>query len=134
MIMDLFQARMLGRFQLLNKMQQLADADAMELHKNLIKAINQYPKKIIILTHVPPFKEACMHEGKMSDKHWLPFYSSKATGDVLLQIAKKNPYIKFLVLCGHTHSGAYYQLLENLTVQTGKAEYYQPLVGEITID
>lgn len=134
MIMDLFQARMLGRFQLLNKMQQLADADAMELHKNLIKAINQYPKKIIILTHVPPFKEACMHEGKMSDKHWLPFYSSKATGDVLLQIAKKNPYIKFLVLCGHTHSEAHYQLLENLTVQTGKAEYYQPLVGEITID
>lgn len=134
MIADLFQEKVLDRFQLLEKMQNLADADAMELQKNLLQAIHQDPKKIIVLTHVPPFKEACMHEGEVSDKYWLPFFSSKATGDVLLPIAKENPAIKFLVLCGHTHSEALYQPLENLTVQTGKAEYYQPLVEEMILN
>ena len=67
-------------------MQQLADADAMKLQNDLEQAISQNPKKIIVLTHVPPFKEACLHEGKMSDDDWLPYFSSKVMGDVLTAI------------------------------------------------
>ena len=89
------------------------------------------PKKIIVVTHIPPFKEACMHKGKESDDHWLPYFSSKATGDVLTKIAQENPDIEFLVLCGHTHSQANYQPFENLIVKAGKAKYYQPTIQEI---
>ncbi len=68
------------------------------------------------LTHIPPFKEACLYQGKISGDDWLPFFGSKASGDVLLEIAQQNHDIEFLVLCGHTHGKACYSPLNNLTV------------------
>jgi len=131
LIADLFQEKILGKSQLLKKMQQLADADARRLEHDLSQAINQNPKKVIVLTHVPPFKEACMHNGQMSDENWLPYFGSKVMGDVLQKAAEKNPSVEFLVLCGHTHSKAHYKPLDNLTVRAGKAEYYQPEIQEL---
>lgn len=131
MITDLFQEKLLGKHQLLQKMQQLADLDAIALYNDLMQALEHHPHKIIVLTHVPPFKEACLHNGQLSDDNWLPYFSSKAMGDVLMPIAKNNLFINFLVLCGHTHSDACYKPLENLVVKTGKAEYYQPTIQEI---
>lgn len=64
----------------------------------------------------------------MSNKDWLPYFSSKATGNVLMKVAKENSGTEFLVLCGHTHSEASFQPLKNLTIKVGKAEYYQPEV------
>ena len=131
MIGDLFQAKILGKFQLLEKMQELADTDAAQLQINLDQAASKKPKKIIVLTHVPPFKESCMHMGKISDDDWLPYFSCKVIGDVLMEIANKYPSIDFLVLCGHTHSESNYQPLPNLTVKAGMAEYRYPHVQEV---
>src|SRR3990167_5543361 len=129
MIADLFQAKIAGKYSLLEKMQELADRDAEKLKQNLSEAmVKHQPKKIIVLTHIPPFEEACLHKGKVSNKDWLPYFSSKATGDVLMKVAKENSETEFLVLCGHTHSEASFQPLKNLTVKVGKAEYYQPEV------
>jgi hypothetical protein len=40
----------------------------MEFYQKVIAASNAIsdhrPKKVIILIHVPPFKEVCLHEGK----------------------------------------------------------------------
>lgn len=132
MIADLFQKKIISKTALLEKMQELADADAEKLHTDLQQALH-FPgyKKIIVLTHVPPFKEACLHKGKMSDDHWLPYFSSKATGDILMKVAKENPSISFLVLSGHTHSSAEHQPLENLIVKVGSAEYYGPKIEYI---
>ncbi|MEM1244262.1 MAG: metallophosphoesterase [Pseudomonadota bacterium] len=127
LIIDLLHATIQGKPALLSKMQQLANHDAECLAKDLMQAIKQdQPKKIIILTHVPPFKEACLYREKISDDDWLPFYSAKASGDVLEKIAKQQKNIEFLVLCGHTHSYAEYQPLHNLIVKVGHAEYYYP--------
>ena len=131
MIADLFQEKILGKYQLLDKMQQLADNDAMKLKIDLENAVSQNPKKIIILTHVPPFKEACLHSGKISGDDWLPYFSSKVMGDVLANIARQNSAIEFLVLCGHTHSVANFCMYDNLTVEVGKAEYYLPEIQKI---
>lgn len=130
-IADLIQANLLGRQQLLQKMQALADSDAHALKSDLNEAVAQQPQKIIVLTHVPPFREACQHMGQISDDNYLPYFSSKAMGDVLLPVAKDNPSIEFLVLCGHTHSNALYQAYSNLTVKAGTAEYCKPTVQEI---
>lgn len=131
MIADLFHKKMLSRQHLLQKMQALADMDASALKNDLIQAIKQQPQKIIVLTHVPPFKEASTHMGQVSDDNYLPYYSSKAIGDVLMPIAIANPAINFLVLCGHTHSDAKYQPRTNIIVKVGKAEYYKPAIQEI---
>ena len=131
MIADLFQEKLLGRSQLLAKMQQLADYDASQLQEQLIQAAIQRPQRIIVLTHIPPFKEACLHEGKISNDDFLPFFSSKATGDVLAQIAQDNPGIEFLGLCGHTHSRAYWRPYVNLTMRAGAAEYGKPEIQDL---
>ncbi len=132
MIIDLFQSNILGKYQLLEKMQQLADQDAQQLKNRLYNAISDHlPKKVIILIHVPPFKEVCLHEGKISTDDFLPFFSSKITGDVLMQIADENAEVQFLALCGHTHSKAFWQPCENLTVKAGSAEYTRPEIQEV---
>ncbi|HEX4044950.1 MAG TPA: metallophosphoesterase [Gammaproteobacteria bacterium] len=133
MIADLFQVKILGKYQLLEKMQQLADEDARRLQIDLEQAISQNPKKIIVLTHVPPFKEACMHEGEISGDDWLPYFSSKVMGDVLVAIAQENPGIEFLVLCGHTHSKANFCWRDNLIVEAGQAEYCRPEIQKIIL-
>lgn len=131
LITDLFQQRILGRNQLLEKMQSLADADAFALKSDLEKAVFRQPQKIIVITHVPPFKESCLYMGKVSGDDFLPYFGSKATGDVLMEIALDNPSIEFLTLCGHTHSKSFYQPLDNLIVKSGSAEYSHPRVQEV---
>lgn len=71
-------------------------------------------------------EEACMHEGRISDDDWLPYFCSKIMGDVLEGIAKKNSEIEFLVLCGHTHGEAHYQPFDNLIVKAGQVIYGRP--------
>lgn len=132
LIADLFQEKIISKHALLEKMQQLADDDAKKLFTSLKKAVSVgKTKKIIILTHIPPFKEACLHKGKISDDNWLPYFSSKATGDVLINFAPKNPDIECLTYCGHTHSPAHYQPLKNLRINTGGAEYYRPELQQL---
>lgn len=133
MIADLFQEKIISRFQLLEKMQKLADTDALQLKNDLEKAVSQNPKKIIVLTHVPPFKEACLHMRKISNDDWLPYFSSQVVGDVLMKIAQENSSIEFLVLCGHTHSEAKYQPIDNLIVRVGRAEYCHPSMQELML-
>ncbi|WP_115705387.1 metallophosphoesterase family protein [Legionella sainthelensi] len=131
MIADLFQEKMLSRQHLLQKMQELADLDANALENDLLQAVKLQPRKIIVLTHVPPFKEACQHMGQVSDENYLPYFSSKAIGDVLMPFALENPSIDFLVLCGHTYSDSEYQPTDNLIVKAGAAEYCKPTIQEL---
>ena len=132
LIDDLFQKNIIGKYRLLEKMQELADRDAHSLHDDIMEAIKKYrPKKIIVLTHIPPFEEVCFSRGKKTSVHYLPYFASKATGDVLTEIADKHKNISFLVLCGHTHERAQYQALDNLLIKVGKAEYRQPTIEEV---
>ncbi|MDP1615659.1 MAG: hypothetical protein Q8L68_07655, partial [Methylococcales bacterium] len=113
-----------------HEMQRLADADAKALQKSLEKAIQTNTKKVMIATHIPPFTECCWHEDHPSDENWLPYFSSKASGDVISTIAKRHPNIHFVVVCGHTHTAASVTLFENLEVKAGAAQYYSPEIQE----
>lgn len=131
LIAELFQAFLLNKTSLKNEMQRLADTDAKILDQTLIQAINSGNKKIIIATHVPPFPESCLHKGKQSDENWLPYFASKATGDVISNFAQNNSEIDILVLCGHTHSNASFKPSQNLEIKAGSAQYYSPKLQEI---
>ncbi|MDF1796475.1 MAG: metallophosphoesterase [Coxiellaceae bacterium] len=132
LITDLSDSIKLGDHKLLSKMQQLADHDADMLAQQVHQVIeSQQPKRILVLTHVPPFKESSVYRDKMSSIYHLPFYASKATGDILLALAKQYPSVKFDVLCGHTHGNAFYQPVSNLSVNTGHADFYRPTVQRI---
>jgi hypothetical protein len=124
--------KLLSRSHLLTKMQQHADENARQLSHDIEMGIEKHrPKKILVLTHVPPFPELFLYEGKQTDDNYFPYFASKATGEVLLEAEQNHPFIEFVTLCGHTHHYSERQMIENLRVIVGDAEYYQPSVQEI---
>ena len=111
-------------------LEALGDEAAEYLKGVLPPAAKRYPK-VIVTTHVPPFREAAWYQGRPSSNDFLPFFACKAVGDVLLDVARSHPGCQILVLCGHTHDGGELQVLENLRVVTGPAEYGKPEIQRI---
>jgi len=72
---------------------------------------------VIVLTHVLPFKESCWHEGEITADDWLPHFSCKAVGDVLIEFMAGAPDKQLTVLCDHTQSSGSCQVLPNLKVR-----------------
>jgi Icc protein len=111
---------------------KLGDEAAEYFRKLLPQACARF-KNIILLTHVPPFREACWHEGKISDDEHLPHFACKAVGEILTSVITEHPECKLTVLCGHTHSPGVANILPNLCVKTGSAEYGRPRLQELII-
>ena len=88
-------------------------------------------ERVVVLTHVPPFREACWHEGQTSDDNWAPHFTCKAVGEALVEVMSGHPDQTMTVLCGHTHSAGHAQILENLEVFTGDAVYGQPKIQQV---
>lgn len=132
LIAELWQAEQQSYSALKVEMQRLADEDAAALDQVLSATLGcANTKRVIIATHVPPFPDASYYNGKQSDKNWIPFYTCKATGDVIHKYAKEYPEIDFLVLCGHTHEKRQVKILPNLEVRAGGAKYEWPQLQEI---
>lgn len=106
-------------------MQFLADAAADNLRDKLAQVT---AKKLIIVCHVPPFEKAAKHHGHSTDPYFMPFYTCKVVGDVLLKFATEHPDTDIFVACGHTHGYCDVQILPNLRVHAGSAEYGWPTV------
>lgn len=112
------------RLTLLNR---LGDEAAAYFRTELPAALARW-KRIVVLTHVPPFAEAAWHMGRRSDDDWLPHFSCKAVGDALMEAARDHPDREIQVYCGHTHSAGEVSILPNLTVTTGAARYGEPVI------
>jgi len=110
----------------------IADARAAILEKKLQAALAAGNKRIIVLTHVPPWVETCRHLGRPSDQKALPWFSSQVMADTIDQVAKENPDVMFEVLCGHTHDGFKHHRDSNLHVHVSGAAYGAPYVREWT--
>ncbi len=95
------------------------------LRETVGAALKQF-QQVFVLTHVPPFHQACWHENRLSDDNWLPHFSCGAAGEVLLELAAAHPERTLTVLCGHVHSAGECWPLPNLCVKTGAAEYGAP--------
>ncbi len=111
-------------------LEDLGDEAAAYLKSALVPAAGRYPQ-VIVATHVPPFREAAWYRGRPSGDDYLPFFSCKAVGEVLLEAARSSPHCQLLVLCGHTHGGGEVQVRANLRVLTGPAEYGRPKIEQV---
>ena len=114
----------------LTRLKTLGDEAAACIFDRLKQALAQF-KFVILLTHVPPFQEAAWHEGQISSPEFLPHFSCKAMGDILLQRMSGQIQARLLVLCGHTHSPGVAWPLPNVRVLTGAAKYGQPRIQRI---
>lgn len=111
--------------ELAGSLQALGDESAKHFRTVLPQAA-EIGREILVLMHVPPFHEACWHAGKRSDNDWAPHFVCVAAGEALRRFMEQHPTHQMTVLCGHTHSEGVAQILPNLLVRTGGAEYRRP--------
>ena len=112
------------------KLDKLARDVAKKMKASLLRSL-VLCNNVILVTHVPPFKEACKYGGHISGDEYLPHYSNKIIGDMLLDVMKGYPDKQLTVLCGHTHNKTEVLIQRNLLVKVGGAEYGLPQLQEI---
>jgi hypothetical protein len=120
----------LGDRERLARLQTLGDEAGAHFRSVLPDALRRF-RHVVVLTHVPPFRDACWHEGRVSDPDWLPHFTCKAAGDALAEAMRAHPDRRMTVLCGHTHSAGEARILPNLQVLTGAAEYGRPALQRV---
>jgi len=112
---------------LFDKLNELGDEAAAYFDSVLPQALEQ-ASHVIVLMHVPPFRESCWHAGRTSDDNWAPHFVCQAAGEALKQVMQRYPDKRMTVLCGHTHGAGTADILPNLHVITAAAEYGKPVV------
>ncbi|HJZ59569.1 MAG TPA: metallophosphoesterase, partial [Gemmataceae bacterium] len=95
------------------RLHALGDRAAEHLWRVLPPAAGAH-REVICVTHVPPYREACVDEVGRVDEPSLPFYTCKAVGDVLSEVAEQFPDCQLTVLCGHTHNECAFSPRTNL--------------------
>jgi Icc protein len=113
------------------RLESLGDEAAAYLRAVVDEALG-WARHVVVATHVPPWREACWHEGAISADDWLPFFSCKAVGDALVE-AMRGRDARMTVLCGHTHGGGEAEIRPNLRCITGAAEYGAPVVRVVDV-
>jgi predicted phosphohydrolase len=103
----------------LHKLNALGDAAAAYCREWLPKAFEQFPK-VFFLT-----------QGQLTDTNYLPHFANQVVGEALVEIMESRPNCYLTVLCGHTHSPCRVNILDNLHVLAGQAEYGVPQIQQI---
>lgn len=107
------------------KLHELGEEAAEHFGRVLPEALD-WADHVLVLMHVPPFREACWHHGRTADDNWAPHFTCLAAGEALRAQMQHHPHRRMTVLCGHTHSDGRARILPNLEVITGGAEYGDP--------
>ncbi len=110
----------------------LGDEAAKETEEKLLLALDSY-QKVLFITHAPPFRAACMYEGKITGSAWAPHFVSQVMGRMLKRVLEKYPEKECLVLAGHSHHEAHVQVLPNLKVQVAESCYGAPRIQTLSI-
>ena len=111
------------------KIAELSCAFAETIRPTLDAAMSSF-RKVILLTHVPPLREATWHEGSISAPDFLPHFCNARLGEVIRVACARYRKSKLTVLCGHTHSEGVHQET-NLTVLTAGATYGSPRIDRV---
>ena len=112
------------------RLNALGDEAAEFLADRVSEVLSQW-RNVVVLTHVPPFRESCWHEGHISNNDYLPHFACRAVGDRLAPLMRDHPESLMKVLCGHTHSSGFARILSNLEVFTGGAQYGEPRLQQV---
>jgi predicted phosphohydrolase len=98
-------------------LQRLGANEGRALRDQLARAPDS--PELLVLTHVPPFPEACIYDGAQSEPGYLPWFTCITTGEVLLAHARSHPHTRITVLCGHSHGAGTFSAAPNLEIRTG---------------
>ena len=121
----------------LKVMQELAAKAAYHIKNSLKAAFDKY-SKVFLLTHIPPWREAAVNRGRISDDNWVPHFASKIMGETI-ESFMRGCKDHLTVLCGHSHGNLSYAMgsdtivnvAKNIVCLTGDAQYYFPKINGI---
>lgn len=108
---------------LLEKLEEVARESADCVQKSVEVAVKKGARKVLVLTHVPPFLEASYFRGKPSEPRFRPWYVNVTLGERLLEMSSRYPKVQFRVFAGHTHGRREVWMTDNLHVRVGPARY-----------
>lgn len=122
----------LNKTRRLELMQAKSDESVEYIKKYLPVALEKY-NHVYLVTHAPPYKEACYYQGNMSNDDWLPHFTNFALGQVINEIYKEFEEKKLTVLCGHSHGEASYKPnnTNNFVVYAPEIEYGAPKIASV---
>lgn len=128
------QAACADRGELATLVKALADEGTAYL-KNRLQRLGEDVHNVIVATHVPPFEEAALYQGKQTDDDYLPHFTNPGLGEMLIEHIKEHPGRKITVLSGHTHHQSFLQPHPQIDVHVAHAEYRDPkAAGIVRID
>lgn len=108
----------------------LGDEAARHVCRVLPPAFERF-RDVVLLTHVPPLREACWYDGRLSDDQWAPHFTCQAMGKAILEIMAARPRHRLTVLCGHTHGHGETQPALNVQIITGGTDYGHPTIQRL---
>lgn len=111
-----------------------ANVQNVQLITRVQELYNSGIRKITLLTHIPPWREAAWHMNSYSDDTWAPWMTNLQLGRMLCAIVDQLPELNVQVLCGHTHSSGKYQPHPRIVCLTGRADYGNVVIsGFVTL-
>ena len=111
-------------------LKRLGDEAGDSIRERLISGFEENDH-LYVLTHVPPTRDSCWHNGDISDDQWAPHFTCSAVGEAIREEMRNRPDKKVTVFCGHTHGEGSSQPLANWTIHTGKALYGHPSISRV---
>lgn len=109
---------------------ELSRQSCLLLENKLEKALEQDFKKVYILTHFPPWKEATRDEGTFLEPLYLPYNVNLALGQAIEKVMKDRNKRSVMVLAGHTHNDCWIHVSRNIECKVNKAKYYDHIRNE----
>ena len=110
--------RNLDHRQTLDRMRSLGVESADKIRSIFPLALTCY-RHVIVATHVPPFHNAVLHNGKPADHRYLPHFCNLSVGVMLVGIMRAYPRRHVTVLAGHSHGAFAKNMTRNLSVRVG---------------
>jgi hypothetical protein len=115
---------------LVARLRELGEEAAEDLTRDVLEAAGAY-RRILILTHVTPFRETCTYRDRPGDVKGFPGFLWDSMGLRLRSIAEEYPGAEFLVFSGHTHAESRCRIAPNLRAWSSLSEYGTLRVREI---
>jgi predicted phosphohydrolase len=117
----------------IKKWREMADWSAQDIADKLQEALDQDYKNVIILSHVPAWKEATRDVGTFFEKFWLPYNTNMRLGQAIEKVMKGRKKKHATVLCGHCHTDNWIHVARNVECKVLNAKYFGLLRNEEVI-
>jgi len=107
----------------IKRWRHIASKSADEVELKLNQAISEGYKRVYLLTHYPPWKEATRDVGTIFEKFWLPYNTNLVLGKRIKKVMSNHNKVRLSVLSGHTHDQSIIWVRKNVQCIVNDSNY-----------